>query len=542
MVEFGESVLYLPLRGNISDKRAAKVDLEPRFLKGVFLGLTDNSDELVVFGPESIRKARTVRRRPEEEMWNREEVLAVRGTPLQPNPGSEETRIKTKMTPGLATTEIIGDPVTAQEVKAETGEKRPFYFMRSDVRTIAASIGFTSGCAGCRAVRLNLNHRPPHSDECRTRMEPEMKKLPKSGARMQQFEYKLVAEVEKRVRDENKLAKTQSVDPVQDGIAQDSSNAQASSTVLDSQNNVDTPQPSTTTSTAARPLQIARSSPITTATSSSVQGQSGHSALGSTMANSIGSAGVSNVSISQGIATTGNKRKNSDDGDGRAAKSISVEVPRGEKRSAPIQRPDEANMEWLDELAKIPGITCDTVLAFEPDEVPNDISEIYSPPRVVSIARRSGLRGGWSIDRLVEYSPGVKWDLSQRSHQLEVLSLIARTEPGLIIGSPPCSWFSSMMEINWPKIGRHRRRQMLAEARSLLKFASEVYKVQNDHGRLFLHEHPLTAKSWKEESITKIMELTSVHKVNLDMCCYGLTTQTASGQQLVKKANYYFGQ
>ena len=65
MAEFAESILYLPLRGNITDKKDSKMNLEPRFLNGVFLGLSDNSDEVVVWGSEGIRKARTIRRRPE---------------------------------------------------------------------------------------------------------------------------------------------------------------------------------------------------------------------------------------------------------------------------------------------------------------------------------------------------------------------------------------------------------------------------------------------------------------------------------------------
>ena len=33
MAEFGESILYIPLRGDIADKRSAKVNLEPMFLR-----------------------------------------------------------------------------------------------------------------------------------------------------------------------------------------------------------------------------------------------------------------------------------------------------------------------------------------------------------------------------------------------------------------------------------------------------------------------------------------------------------------------------
>ena len=125
MAEFAESILYLPLRGNIADKKTSKINLEPRFLNGVFLGLSDNSDEVVVWGPEGIRKARTIRRRPEEEMWKKDEVLAVRGTPLQPNPEGASDRIRTRMEPGVANEEVMGDPVTKEEVEAAVGEQRP---------------------------------------------------------------------------------------------------------------------------------------------------------------------------------------------------------------------------------------------------------------------------------------------------------------------------------------------------------------------------------------------------------------------------------
>ena len=94
-----------------------------------------------------------MRRRPEEEMWNRDAVLAVTGTPLQPNPGQDDTRIKTRMEPGVANEEVVGDPVTKEEVREAVGEQRPFYMMRSAVRETAEKIGYTDGCKGGRAVR-----------------------------------------------------------------------------------------------------------------------------------------------------------------------------------------------------------------------------------------------------------------------------------------------------------------------------------------------------------------------------------------------------
>ena len=59
--EFGESILYIPLRGDITAKRNAKIDFEPKFQDGIYLGITDRSDETIVYGAEGIRKARTIK-------------------------------------------------------------------------------------------------------------------------------------------------------------------------------------------------------------------------------------------------------------------------------------------------------------------------------------------------------------------------------------------------------------------------------------------------------------------------------------------------
>ena len=69
--EFGEKVMYMPLRGDSSDKKRAKIELEPRFLYGVYLGLHDRTDEIMVWNEdEGIRKARTIKRFPEGQRFD----------------------------------------------------------------------------------------------------------------------------------------------------------------------------------------------------------------------------------------------------------------------------------------------------------------------------------------------------------------------------------------------------------------------------------------------------------------------------------------
>ena len=91
------------------------------------------------------------------------------------------------------------------------------------------------------------------------------------------------------------------------------------------------------------------------------------------------------------------------------------------------------------------------------------------------------------------------------------------------------------MELNWPRMPRHKRRQLMDEARALVKFPCAIYKMQHKAGRIFIHEHPQSAASWKEDSLKAVMDLPGVHKIDLDMCCYGLTTETPQGELPARK-------
>ena len=99
------------------------------------------------------------------------------------------------MEPGVAIHTDMGEPVTREEIAKEVGAQRPFYLMRADIRSAAEKIGYTPDCKGCRAVRLNFSSRPMHTEQCRSRMEAEIKKTVRGGERMQEFEQKLATDV-----------------------------------------------------------------------------------------------------------------------------------------------------------------------------------------------------------------------------------------------------------------------------------------------------------------------------------------------------------
>ena len=69
----------------------------------------------------------------------------------------------------------------------------------------------------------------------------------------------------------------------------------------------------------------------------------------------------------------------------------------------------------------------------------SDLSEVYSPPRIVTVAEAAGLRGGFSLDLTARGPDGHAWDFTKWSCRRRALELVQQQRPYLLIGSPPCT-------------------------------------------------------------------------------------------------------
>ena len=156
------------------------------------------------------------------------------------------------------------------------------------------------------------------------------------------------------------------------------------------------------------------------------------------------------------------------------------------------------------------------------------VAEVYSCPRTAAIAPEQ-LKQGWSLDRLTG------WDLSCPRQRDRARQLFRRTRPKLLIGSPMCTFFSSLMDLNWKRMGKEKSRRCWREAVGHLEFCVELYKEQMAAGRLFLHEHPLGASSWQVDAMAKLIEEPGVVKVTAHQCMLGLLTRGPDGAPLPAK-------
>ena len=102
--------------------------------------------------------------------------------------------------------------------------------------------------------------------------------------------------------------------------------------------------------------------------------------------------------------------------------------------------------------------------------------------------------GGSTFDLRCDAN-GVAWDFRKAADRQRAREQIRREEPFLVVGSPPCTEFSSVQNLNRRRFSAEEARRRRAEARILLGFALEIYRLQLGAGRHFLHEHPASASS-----------------------------------------------
>ena len=69
----------------------------------------------------------------------------------------------------------------------------------------------------------------------------------------------------------------------------------------------------------------------------------------------------------------------------------------------------------------------------------HDVSEFYSPPRVVKMAKSIGMKGGVSLDLTVPASDGYVWDFSRKHCRDKAMEIINEQKPLFLMLSPECT-------------------------------------------------------------------------------------------------------
>jgi hypothetical protein len=125
------------------------------------------------------------------------------------------------------------------------------------------------------------------------------------------------------------------------------------------------------------------------------------------------------------------------------------------------------------------------------------------------------------------------WDFELEHHRKAAEEYIDRVQPKLVLGSPMCTMFSSLQNMN-PNKDTAEWKLKYEQAAEHIKFMARIYRKQHEAGRWFLHEHPQNASSWKLEEMKTLAKENGVELTVIDQCAYGLKTWGTTGGKLKK--------
>ena len=117
---------------------------------------------------------------------------------------------------------------------------------------------------------------------------------------------------------------------------------------------------------------------------------------------------------------------------------------------------------------------------------------------------------------------GEPWDFSRAADRALAMKMVREKRPQWIIAAPPCTPFSVLnFNMNYPRMTAEEVQAKLEEGRVHLQFVCRLYRYQVKHGGYFLHEHPRTARSWREPCVQRLLKRSDVHVAKCDQCEFG---------------------
>ena len=104
----------------------------------------------------------------------------------------------------------------------------------------------------------------------------------------------------------------------------------------------------------------------------------------------------------------------------------------------------------------------------------------------------------------------------------------------MVMGSPPCTYFSMLQELNmFNQRNDARRLARLNDNRikaiDHIKFCIELHKMQKVAGRHVLRGHPWSAKSWQIPEMEELLRDPRLQVAYADQCQFGLTAKVRAG-------------
>ena len=181
LVPFGKAAMYLPVKTIHRHKGV------PAKKMGVWLGISERTEEVLISTKYGVIKCRTMDRFNDAEKWDKSNVLEMVGTPWEPVPSKNNQHVPVDV---AEDGEFMGadnenEEVHSEPMDDEAGEQElisgmeKFHASKKAIR----EFGEIDGCPACEVIKTRSDQPGRigrhHSGQCRRRILDLMKEDPK---------------------------------------------------------------------------------------------------------------------------------------------------------------------------------------------------------------------------------------------------------------------------------------------------------------------------------------------------------------------------
>ena len=131
---------------------------------------------------------------------------------------------------------------------------------------------------------------------------------------------------------------------------------------------------------------------------------------------------------------------------------------------------------------------------------------------------------------------GNPWDFNLKEQRDKAEKILDGQRPLLLIGTPMCTAFSNIQNLNKARRDPEIVRREYVKACIHLNWCCHLYTKQMNRNAYFLHEHPAGATSWRETRVMEILQRQGVGRVVADQCQFG--QETDIGDPLKKPTGF----
>ena len=477
--ELGEQVLALQKR---KKKVTRKTSLATRWREATWAGFDTRSNEhlVVLAGGGMALKVRTVRMRPESERWSKKAIEEIVATPDAPNPTDPNQRMVkgARETKGADVEGTGGQDLPKVPVRHEVGLTREFKI----TDRLLQKFGFTPGCNGCEA-KIDGGVKTAHSAECRRRLEAEMV-MDENAKEI----------IERRDRRRTATTPPQDSVPAQVPIPEDPDDPiHVDEDGLEYEPDIDMAPTSAEEDDGENDVGQADASPATLVLEAEDVAPSQAKRMKIESLKFISK----NVMIEETMKSgdleetmTEEERVNRRDRIEKSLKAVLQNMIRDDVPMVNMLCNREVLKGMIDELDE--NYTRKLMRRFrktskhankDAEQETVDVAEAYSPPRMATMAAALGFNPGFSMDLTTVNNEGKPLDLSDKKMQDAAIKQQDEQKPWLLVVSPPCTWFSTLMNWNIAKMDESKVRENMKQAIGHLAFAVLMCLRQAKAGR-----------------------------------------------------------